>query len=277
MSEISFTILPHGHIENDLAWNVAVPNPASRDERNPKAQWISVPSFSVLIRHSGLGYVLYDTGSCPGDEAGRLPDFAQKFLPYFAKREEFLDERLASLGLKPSDISMVIASHMHWDHSGGLQFFEGTQAGQNVYVHKKDFMYGLCVTHQSRETFGGGGYFRENFEFKGLAYHLIEEDETLADGLELIALEGHTPGILGLAARLSSGWVIFPSDAVYTAKNYGPPEIFPGIIYDTLGFGRSVAKLRGLEKKYGGAKIIFPHDPEQFAGLRCCPYFYQAL
>ena len=113
MSEISFTILPHGHIENDFAWNVAVPNPASRDDREPKAKWVHAPSFSVLIHHSDLGYVLYDSGSCPGDEADRLPETPRKFFPLYAKREEFLDKRLESLGLAPSDISMVIISHMH--------------------------------------------------------------------------------------------------------------------------------------------------------------------
>ena len=272
--EISFTILPHGHIENDLAWNVAVPFPASIDNRNPQAQWIKVPSFSVLIKHSSLGYVLYDTGSCPGDEASRLPEYPRKYLPYFAGREEFLDKRLESLGLQPRDISTVIVSHMHWDHSGGLGFFKNTGAGRRIYVHKKDFSYGLLVTHQSRETFAGGGYFKENFEVPGLEYNLIEEDETLAEGLEIITLEGHTPGILGLAAHLKSGVYIFPSDAVYTARNYGPPEAVPGIIYDTLGFGRSIAKLRKLQKKYN-ASLIFPHDPEQFKTLKCCPYFYE--
>ena len=272
--KLSFTILPHGYIENDLAWNVAVPFPASIDNKNPKSAWVSVPSFSVLFKHSDAGYVLFDTGSCPGDEAGRLPEYPGRFFPYFAKRDEFLDKRLESLGLKPDDISTVIVSHMHWDHSGGLVFFKNTEAGKRVYIHKDDFSYGLTVTHQSQETFAGGGYFRQNFEFEGLTFNLIEEDETLAEGLEIVTLEGHTPGILGLVAHLESGVYIFPSDAVYTTRNYGPPEATPGIIYDTLGFRRSIAKLRRLEKKYN-ASLIFPHDGDQFKTLKCCPYFYE--
>ena len=271
---ISFTILPHGHIENDLAWNVAVPFPANVDNKNSSTEWISVPSFSVLIKHSDLGYLLYDTGSCPGDEADRLPEYPRKYMPYFATRDEFLDKRLESLGLKPQDITAIIVSHMHWDHSGGLVFFKNTDAGKCVYVHKDDFMYGLLVTHRSQETFDGGGYFKGNFEFEGLTYNLIEGDETLAEGLEIITLEGHTPGILGLAVHLKGGVYIFPSDAVYTEKNYGPPETFPGIVYDTLGFRRSIAKLRKLEKKYN-ATLIFPHDPQQFKTLKYCPYFYE--
>lgn len=274
-AKLSFTILPHGRIENDLAWNVAVPFPASIDNKEPRTEWVSVPTFSVLIKHSELGYVLYDTGSCPGDEAGRLPEYPQKYFPLFAARDEFLDKRLESLGLTPQDISTVIVSHMHWDHSGGLTFFKKTKSGGHIYVHKNDFTYGLMVTHQSAsEVFAGGGYFKQNFEFEGLTYNTMEEDDTLAEGLEIITLEGHTPGILGLVVHLDSGVYIFPSDAVYTATNYGPPEIPPAIIYDTLGFRRSVGKLRKLEKKYN-ATLIFPHDPKQFETLKCCPYFYE--
>ena len=272
--EISFAILPHGHIENDLAWNVAVPFPASVDNKNPAAEWIQVPTFSVLVKHSALGYLLYDTGSCPGDELDRLPEYPRKHFPLFAKRDEFLDKRLESLGLKPGDISTVIVSHMHWDHSGGLAFFSNTEAGKRIYVHKDDFGYGLLVTHQSPEVFAGGGYFKQNFEFEGLNFNLVEEDETLAEGIEIVTLEGHTPGILGLVLHLKSGVYIFPSDAVYTARNYGPPEAVPGIINDTLGFRRSIAKLRKLQKKYN-ASIIFPHDPQQFKTLKCSPYFYE--
>lgn len=272
---LKFAILSHGRIENDLAWNVAVPFPASRNNRETKSKWISVPSFSVLIDHPDLGYVLYDTGSCPGDEADRRPKDTQEFFPFYADREDFLDRRLAALGLKPDDISVVVVSHMHWDHSGGLTFFSGTKPGQNIYVHRKDFLYGLQETHRCSDVvFGGGGYFKDNFEFKGLNFNLIEDDQDLAEGLHLVTLEGHTPGILGLVAELESQTYIFPSDAVYTKKNYGPPAAFPGIIYDTLGFQRSVAKLNLLEKKYN-AKLIFPHDPEQFSELKQAPYFYE--
>ncbi|NLJ30734.1 MAG: N-acyl homoserine lactonase family protein [Clostridiales bacterium] len=276
MSEnIRFTLLSHGYIENDLAWNLAVPFPASKSNRETKSRFIQLPSFSVLIEHPEIGYVLYDTGSCPGDEADRRPPETRELFPFYAGREEFLDRRLAELGLSPDDISVIVVSHMHWDHSGGLSFFSGTRAGQNIYVHKKDFMYGLTETHRtSSVVYAGGGYFRDNFEFEGLSYHLIEEDQELAKGLRLITLEGHTPGILGLVAELDSQTYIFPSDAVSMRKNYGPPAVFPGIVYDTLGFRRSIAKLNLLEKKYG-AEFIFPHDPEQFASLKKAPYFYE--
>jgi N-acyl homoserine lactone hydrolase len=274
MEGIKFTILHHGFIENDLAWNIAVPRPGSLSDKNPKAEWIRVPTFSVLIKHPSIGYILYDTGSCPGDELNRRPKDVQNGFPYFANRDDFLDRRLEALNIKPEDISMIVISHMHWDHSGGLKFFSNTKAGQNILVHKKDYMYGLTETHRSSATFGGGGYFKDNFEFDGLNFNFIEEDQNLAPGIDIIALEGHTPGILGLIVHLENETYIFTSDAVYMDKNYGPPVIVPGIIYDTLGFNRSVTKLNILQRKYN-AKLIFPHDPLQYLYLKKAPYFYK--
>jgi N-acyl homoserine lactone hydrolase len=272
---IEFTILSHGTIENDIAWNLSVPNPASKYDKNPAAQWVSVPSFSVLIKHPQAGYILYDTGSCPGDEKDRRPEYAQTYFPFYANPEDFLDARLKELKLTVNDISTIVVSHMHWDHSGGLQLFKGTPAGQNLLVHRKDFEYGLVETHRSSDVpFAGGGYYKGNFEFEGLSYNFVAEDQELAEGIEIITLGGHTPGILGLVVHLDSGTYIFTSDAVYMQKNYGPPVIVPGIVYDTLGFFEGIDKLRKLEKRYN-AKVIFGHDIEQFAGLKKAPYFYR--
>src|SRR5690554_2883534 len=113
MQDISYTILHHGFIENDDAWNFAVEKPGSIHEKHPQARWIRVPSFSVLFKHPDAGYILYDTGSSPGDEKDRRPKEISDYFPLHAQAEDFLDARLSSVGLKPDDVSMVIISHMH--------------------------------------------------------------------------------------------------------------------------------------------------------------------
>lgn len=274
MSGIKFTILPHGFIENDLGWNIGMPNPGSIEEKDPRAEWIRVPSFSVLIKHPEAGWILYDTGSHPEDNQGRRPEEVCKQFPLYAERDEFLDLQLARLDLKPEDISRVIISHMHWDHAGGLTFFSHTEAGQNILVSKADYAYGLVETHRSDAIFGGGGYLKDNFELPGLSFKFIEQDQQLYPGIELITLGGHTPGILGLIVHLDSQTYIFTSDAVYLQENYGPPMVKPGILYDSLGFERSVKKINRLERKYK-ARVIFAHDNKQFSTLKTVPEFYK--
>lgn len=275
MKGLKFAILHHGYIENDFAWNVAVPKPGNIKEKNVLSEWIRVPTFSVLISHPDLGWILYDTGPCLGDEKDRLPLFVREQFPLFTSREEFLDKQLSLVNLTPEDISLIIVSHMHWDHAGGLSFFSNTKASKNILVSEKDYSYGLTVTHHcSTEPFGGGGYFKDNFHFPGLTFNFIEEDQSLAPGIDIITLGGHTPGVLGLVLHLESDAFIFPSDAVNMSRNYGPPMAYPGILYDSIGFQQTVRKLNLLQKTYQ-AKIIFPHDPVQFSYLEPAPYFYQ--
>lgn len=273
MKGLEFAILPHGYIENDLAWNVAMPAPARVSNKTPDPIWIHVPSFSVLIRHPAAGYILYDTGSCPGDEADRRPAAMADYFPLLIQRREYLDGRLEELGLSVRDIDTVVISHMHWDHCGGLAFF-GDKQHQRVITSEKDYAYGLVETHRSSVVDDSCVYFKENYEIPGLDFELITEDTPLCEGIELFLLEGHTPAVVGMILHLESGTVIFPSDAVGSALNYGPPAKVPGIIYDTLGFHRAVKKLRALQEKYH-ARIIYPHDMSQFEGLKPAPYFYK--
>lgn len=274
MKGLKFTILPHGYIENDLAWNVAMPNPATKSNRNPSSLWIKAPSYSVLIFHPDAGYILYDTGSCPGDESGRRPESMADIFPLYIKREEFLDCRLEKLGLSVEDISLVVLSHMHWDHSGGLHFFKDKSQVQKVLAPKKDFAFGLTETMAPYKVPEDCAYFRENYEFHNLDYELIEQDQELYEGIDMILLPGHTPAVLGLVLHLEEKTVIFPSDAVNNHLNYGIRAKSPGIIYDTLGFKDTVQKVMGIEKKYKG-QVIFPHDMEQFCKLKKAPDWYE--
>lgn len=274
MKGLKFTILSHGYIENDLAWNIAMPNPATKSNPNPKPSWIQAPSYSVLISHPENGYILYDAGSCLGDEKDRRPASMADIFSLYIEREEFLDGQLHKLGLTVEDISLVILSHMHWDHSGGMGFFEDKSTVQKVIASKEDFSFGLTETMAPYKVAEDCAYFRENYAFRNLDYELIEEDCSLCEGIDMILLPGHTPAVLGLVLHLESGTVIFPSDAINNHANYGPNAKSPGIIYDTLGFRKTVKKVMELQKKYH-ARIIYPHDMEQFRELKTAPYFYE--
>jgi glyoxylase-like metal-dependent hydrolase (beta-lactamase superfamily II) len=270
-------VLPMGHIENDLMWTVAGVAAASRTEPARPAQWVRVPCLAYLIEHATAGWILYDTGFLREDLA-RVPAQVQEYFPGFLAEGEGLVACLAKLGLTPGDISQIVVSHMHWDHGGGLALFSGLAAGQGILAGEKDFAYGLTVTHRkSGDVFGGGGYFKEHFEVPGLAFDLVDPgtgDFELAPGLRVLQLEGHTPQILGLQVQLpNSGTVLLTSDAVYMKRNLYPEVAPPSIIYDSLGFQRSAQKIRRLASQHG-ARIIYPHDPEQMADVKLLPDYY---
>ena len=272
MNGISFTLFSLGWAQNDMAMNLNGPNWATVHDKEPTARWWDVAYLAVLIHHPTAGYILYDTGHYIGNTEDRLPPGLKEIGIYHVEREDLIDKQLERVGLSVNDIDSIILSHGHFDHVGGVGFFSGTKAGKNVYISQVEMETALLNALQQPGGYQDS-YFRGDFEFPEIQYHFIQEGE-FAPGIELISLEGHTQGSLGLMVHCDGGTYIFPSDAVYTTKNYGPPAILPGFAADTLGFYRSIEKLYTLEKKYN-AKVIFPHDAEQLRSLKTAPYFYK--
>ena len=96
----------------------------------------------------------------------------------------------------------------------------------------------------------------------------------MAEGIELITLEGDAPAILGMVVHLeNNGTFIFTSDGVKSMGNYTDPPTPAGAIYDTLGFVRSVKKIKKLEKKYK-ARIVFGHDGQHLKQFKLSPEYY---
>jgi glyoxylase-like metal-dependent hydrolase (beta-lactamase superfamily II) len=271
MKGLEFQILHMGTMIIDKGWHVAMCNPATRTNPNPNAILWPIPAIGILIRHPDAGYILFDTGWAP--DTPRNPMWDETF-PLEISREQFIDKQLEMLGLSVNDISMIVLSHMHWDHSGGLRFFSGTEAGHNIFVGKKDFTEALITTHTSCIPDSNNYYLRSILDIEDLDFNLVEEDTELAPGVELILLEGHTPGVLGILLHLEHGNYIMPSDAIFNSELYGPPINFPAILYDSFGFQRSIAKVRKLQERYG-ATIIYSHDPVTFKNYKLAPYTYR--
>jgi glyoxylase-like metal-dependent hydrolase (beta-lactamase superfamily II) len=67
----------------------------------PASLFIHVQPFLVKLKDS---LILLDTGLGYSDENGQL----------------FLHKNIEKAGFKPSDVDMVLMSHLHFDHSGGM-------------------------------------------------------------------------------------------------------------------------------------------------------------
>ena len=255
-------------MELDQSWVVMNFKPASIHHPNRLATWARVPILSFLIIHPKIK-VLFDTGCDPQGMSEHWPTALRSLFPFHSSEDEKIHRRLSELGLTPKDIDMVVASHLHFDHAGNIKLFSRAK----ILVHPAELSCALLTTHVSPQY--NLAYSKHDFDIEGLQWQLVNEDLEIVPGLEVITLEGHAAGMLGLVVHLKeSGTLICPGDALNTRVNYGPPPRLPGSIYDSLGFHRTIDKVRRLQMKYH-AELFYPHDLAQFEEeMLKSPQFY---
>lgn len=82
------------------------------------------PSAVFLYTHASGRRVLFDTGYPPTLRGtGAVGALYRRLLPARVGPGETIDRRLAEEGLTPDDIDVVVLSHLHPDHVGGLRWF----------------------------------------------------------------------------------------------------------------------------------------------------------
>ncbi len=267
-------VLDNGALELDLAWLVLNPHPATVDDKNPTNEWVTVPTYTVLVEHPQLGYVLFD-GTCHPEWDNRWPEALQGIFPYRATENQYLPQQLEALNLKMSDIDIVVISHLHVDHCGCLDFFRGTKAGQRgIIVHDKELAHSLKVTHTGPADFAGA-CAKVEFDLPNLNYELMVGPHLeLAPDLHLHHWPGHTPGLIGMVAHTEhSGTFVFTSDAVYLERNIKEWSL-SGIVYDTVAYFDSMYKIKQLSRKHD-AVVGYGHDAEAFQALKKAPEYYE--
>lgn len=215
------------------------------------------PISAILIQHPDLGNILYDTGNSPL----YATDYPDQVLDTYPVGEFIsIESALAEHGLTVNDIDMLILSHLHFDHVGGLGYFRNTKALKNVYVSEAELKnaYWQVMTNQA------GAYAKDLFDVEGIVYHTLSQDTMLADDLNLFIQKSHTPGVLGMVLSTQSrGTVLVTSDTVYTRENY-EKELPPGgKINKTRGEFYENLKLLKEMKEKKNATLLFGHDYEQ--------------
>ena len=165
-------------------------------------------------------------------------------------------EQLKKIGLSPSDVSKVILSHMHIDHTGGLKFFPDAE----VYVQKDEFAY----AHHPN-SFNATAYFPSTFDNPDIKWNLLEGDTQIIPGLTAIIANGHTPGLQGLAVELpQNGFFLLGADSVYLKKNI-EENLPPGNSWNPILGQYSIKRFKALAQLLD-AQYLPGHDYEFFTG-----------
>ena len=228
---------------------------APADERNR----ISLTMRPLLVRTS-RHVVLIDAGV--GDKlTGKERDI------YAIDQTTNLHASLASVGLSPSDIDVVIASHLHFDHAGGFTVFgDGRVAPvfpRARYVIRRQEWDDATHPHErNRASYVEAAY--EPLAEAGVV-DFIEADGDVLPGISVWRTGGHT--MHHQLIRIESGGrtAVFVADLMPTTAHVDEPWIMGYDLYpmDTLTY-----KKRFLREAIDGEYVIFfEHDPGIAAGV----------
>ncbi len=225
---------------------------------------IHLPVMAVLVRHSG-GILLFDTGCRPDAMTGGWPANMREAFPLTRTSEQALTHQLSLCGISPSQVDTVVLSHLHLDHAGNAGLFPHAR----LIVPAEDLEYARRLI-KNADPARRGGYIREDIrELPGKMTALVQ-DRQLFPGIRLLGLPGHTPALLGMEIAARGKILLFPSDAVYTAANYGPPPVSPRSPYDKSLLLQSLERIRQLAAR-PGAQVIFSHDIDLWQQLPHAP------
>jgi glyoxylase-like metal-dependent hydrolase (beta-lactamase superfamily II) len=217
---------------------------------------ITVPVPTWLIRHPS-GTVLFDCGMHEDlTVAGPLLDSVSLFYDVGLDEGHLVSSQLAARDIDPGEIDVVVLSHLHFDHAGGLSQVPNAR----IVVQRAEWAAGLDDDLAAANTFR-----REDYDL-GHDVELVEgEHDLFGDGrVACIPTPGHTPGHQSLRVRLGSGEVILCGDCAYFERTLdGGP--LPPFGHDAEQQTRSIEQLRSM--RAGGARLIPGHDPQVFDSL----------
>ena len=223
---------------------------------------IRVPVPVFLIEHA-RGRVLFDSGLHPQtqhDPRGRLGSFlADLFRVEFGAGEDVAG-RLGSLGVDAGAVDYVIASHLHFDHAGGLESLPNAR----LVVQRPEWQAGMDADLARRN-----GFAAKDYDLGHSRLEVAGEHDLFGDGrVVCLPTYGHTPGHQSLRVRLDSSDVVLTGDACYFRQTLETLRL-PRFSFDRKQHLSSLDALRRLQA--GGARIVFGHDPEQWATIAQAP------
>ena len=235
----------------------------------PKAMWEKwiPPDAENRIPLACRCLVVRDAGRTILLEAGIGAFFAPPMRQRFGVVEDrhVLIESLAAIGIAPADIDVIVLSHMHFDHAGGV--LDAWQDGaplrlvfpRATYVVGDEAWRRASAPHsRDRASFIPG--LVELLEATGRVERVTgETSAALGDGFRFHTSSGHTPGLLLAEVAMPEGPVVFAADLIPGAAWVHLPITMGYDRYPELLIDEKAALLGDLLERRG--RLFFTHDP----------------
>jgi glyoxylase-like metal-dependent hydrolase (beta-lactamase superfamily II) len=177
----------------------------------------------VFLVNTGKQLILVDAGSGPwfgGGAFGRL------------------ETSLRSAGYTPEQVDLVLITHLHSDHIGGLTTRDGKRVFPNaeVYVAKAENDFWLSpeiaakAPKEAQEFFQAAQAICPPY-IKAGKWHTFGSSDQIAKGIKTVSLSGHTPGHTGYEFSSKGQKILFFGDIIHAQSvQLRHPEV--SVVFD---------------------------------------------
>ena len=222
-------------------------------ERKMKADGQNrVPSgLNSLVIRTGDHTVLVETGI-----GNKLPERTAKIYGQPAQ----LLENLASAGVAPEDIDIVINTHLHFDHCGwntvrSAGNVSATFPKATYYVQEGEWRH----AHENQRD--GVSYFVENYDplVESGQMKLLQGDKEIVPGISVAVFPGHTRNMQAVVVQSGGQTACYISDLIPTSAHLDLNWV--------MGFDLYPVETIESRKRYYARAVpekwltVFTHDP----------------
>lgn len=210
---------------------------------------------NCLLARNGRHTILIDTGY-----GGKQSPLDRRF--YLLEEGEPLLAGMRQLGVAPDDIDMVVFSHLHWDHLGGVSRRDAQGEVSLTFPQARHIVGRVEWEDATSGAPELAGTYAE-VDIGAVAEHadlqLIEHDHEIVPGLRAVMTGGHTRGHLALLFESHGETGLYISDLCPSGFHLHP---FWCLAYDLypLDTRREKARLLG-QAADGGWVVFWTHDP----------------
>ena len=177
---------------------------------------------------------------------------------------------LRSAGYTPEEVDLVLVTHLHSDHIGGLTTQDGNRIFPNaeIYVAKEESDFWLSPELAAKAPKDAQPFFQSAQAIaapyiKAGKWHTFSGSEAIVDGMKLVPLHGHTPGHTGYEFSSQGKQILFWGDIIHAQRvQLQHPEVTVVFDIDPTAAAATrnqlLSKLAREDVVIAGPHMLFP-------------------
>ena len=205
-------------------------------------------SLQNYVIDTGSEVILVDTG-LPAGFPEEVPD--ETALAYTGKTICDYMDALAALGYRPEQVTKILLTHKHSDHSGELRSFPNA----TIYVNADEI--GVAELKDIPNL--------TPVHFTDGAYYNFPESQKIADGVYFIKAKGHTNGNSLVIAEQDDLFYMFQADITYVDEALYENKL--SVVFDDLTAAReTMDRVREFVRNHPTV-YMGTHTPQGYENL----------